>query len=47
MERQEDQEQNRQKELRIGLYLFVRTANDRPVMIGSFLNLFNWQRLEQ
>ncbi|MBT9437744.1 MAG: LPS export ABC transporter permease LptF [Desulfobacterales bacterium] len=28
----------------IGLYLFVRTANDRPVMIGSFLNLFNWQR---
>jgi len=31
----------------IGLYLFVRTANDRPVMINSFLNLFNWQRLEQ
>lgn len=28
----------------IGLYLFVRTANDRPVMINSFLNLFNWQR---
>ncbi len=28
----------------IGLYLFVRTANDRPVMIDSFLNLFNWQR---
>ena len=31
----------------IGLYLFVRTANDRPVMIGSFLNLFNRQRLDQ
>jgi len=31
----------------IGLYLFVRTANDRPVMINSFLNLFNWQRLEK
>ncbi|MBW2167150.1 MAG: LPS export ABC transporter permease LptF [Deltaproteobacteria bacterium] len=29
----------------IGLYLFVRTANDRPVIIDSFLNLFNWQRL--
>jgi len=28
----------------IGLYLIVRTANDRPVMIDSFLNLFNWQR---
>ncbi len=28
----------------IGLYLFVRTANDRPVIIDSFLNLFNWQR---
>ncbi len=28
----------------IGLYLFVRTANDRPVMIDSFLNLFNRQR---
>ncbi|MBC2695623.1 MAG: LPS export ABC transporter permease LptF [Desulfobacteraceae bacterium] len=28
----------------IGLYLFVRTANDRPVMIDSFLNLFHWQR---
>ena len=28
----------------IGLYLFVRTANDRPIMIDSFLNLFNWQR---
>ena len=31
----------------IGLYLFVRTANDRPVMIDSFLNLFNRRRLEQ
>jgi len=28
----------------IGLYLFVRTANDRPVIIDSFLNLFNRQR---
>ena len=28
----------------IGLYLFVRTANDRPVMIDSFLNLFNRRR---
>lgn len=27
----------------IGLYLFVKTANDRPVMIDSFLNWFNWQ----
>ena len=28
----------------IGLYLFARTANDRPILIDSFLNLFNWQR---
>jgi len=31
----------------IGLYLFIRTANDRPVMINSFLNLFNWHRLNK
>ncbi|MDL1962966.1 MAG: LPS export ABC transporter permease LptF [Deltaproteobacteria bacterium] len=31
----------------IGFYLFVKTANDRPVKINSFLNLFNWQRLHQ
>ena len=28
----------------IGCYLFVKTANDRPVKINSFLELFNWRR---
>jgi len=28
----------------IGLYLFARMADDRPINIDSFLNLFNWQR---
>ncbi len=31
----------------IGLYLLVRTADDRPIKIDLFLNLFNWQRLEK
>lgn len=28
----------------IGLFLLVRTANERPIKIDSFLNLFNWHR---
>ncbi|MDL1967148.1 MAG: LPS export ABC transporter permease LptF [Deltaproteobacteria bacterium] len=28
----------------IGLYLFIRMTNDRPIKIDSFLNLFNWRR---